>query len=87
MQLFSNSSYDVGVPDKLECDLILVCDALPLKRKLPCKSIVLTFLIFLLKFVFCRVRKIKDHDSDFSSKEFAVQAQEMFIEAHMSLAQ
>ncbi|XP_017572113.1 39S ribosomal protein L45, mitochondrial [Pygocentrus nattereri] len=33
------------------------------------------------------IRKIKDHDSEFSSKEFAVRAQEIFIEAHLALTQ
>ncbi|XP_072516520.1 large ribosomal subunit protein mL45 [Salminus brasiliensis] len=33
------------------------------------------------------IRKIKDHDSEFSTKEFAVRAQEIFIEAHLALTQ
>uniref|UniRef100_A0A3Q3RBE6 Large ribosomal subunit protein mL45 n=1 Tax=Monopterus albus TaxID=43700 RepID=A0A3Q3RBE6_MONAL len=33
------------------------------------------------------IRKIKDHDSDFSTKAFAQQAQEIFVEAHNALAQ
>ncbi|XP_026874083.2 39S ribosomal protein L45, mitochondrial [Electrophorus electricus] len=33
------------------------------------------------------IRKIKEHDSEFSTKEFAVRAQEIFIEAHMALTQ
>lgn len=32
-----------------------------------------------------RIRKIKDHDSEFSTKDFAEQAQEIFIEAHNCL--
>ncbi|XP_007240208.3 39S ribosomal protein L45, mitochondrial [Astyanax mexicanus] len=32
-------------------------------------------------------RKIKDHDSEFSSKGFAVKAQEIFIEAHAALTE
>lgn len=34
-----------------------------------------------------RMRKIKDHDPEFSSKEFAVRAQEIFIQAHLALTQ
>ncbi|XP_076880796.1 large ribosomal subunit protein mL45 [Brachyhypopomus gauderio] len=33
------------------------------------------------------IRKIKEHDPEFSTKEFAVRAQEIFIEAHMALTQ
>lgn len=32
-----------------------------------------------------RIRKIKEHDSEFSSKVFAEKAQEIFIEAHNCL--
>lgn len=32
-----------------------------------------------------RIRKIKEHDSEFSTKDFAERAQEIFIEAHNSL--
>ncbi|XP_047433761.1 39S ribosomal protein L45, mitochondrial [Mugil cephalus] len=33
------------------------------------------------------IRKIKEHDATFSTKDFAVQAQEIFIEAHNALTQ
>ncbi|KAI7795014.1 39S ribosomal protein L45, mitochondrial [Triplophysa rosa] len=33
------------------------------------------------------IRKIKDHDPEFSTKEFPVRAQEIFIEAHAALTQ
>lgn len=34
-----------------------------------------------------RIRKIKEYDSQFTTKDFAVRAQEIFIEAHSCLAQ
>ncbi len=34
-----------------------------------------------------RIRKIKEHDSLFKTKDFAEQAQEIFIEAHGALSQ
>lgn len=37
--------------------------------------------------IFFRIRKIKEHDSLFSTKTFAEQAQEIFIEAHRALTQ
>lgn len=42
----------------------------------------LTFLTCLL-----RIRKIKEHDSEFSTKNFAERAQEIFTEAHAALTQ
>lgn len=36
-------------------------------------------------FIPLRIRKIKDYDPDFTSKDFAVRAQEIFIEAHHAL--
>ncbi|KAK3533515.1 hypothetical protein QTP70_023330 [Hemibagrus guttatus] len=33
------------------------------------------------------IRKIKDHDPEFSTKEFAMRAQEIFIQAHLALTQ
>lgn len=33
------------------------------------------------------IRKIKEYDSDFSTKTFAERAQEIFIEAHNALTQ
>lgn len=34
-----------------------------------------------------RIRKIKEYDTNFSTKDFAVQAQEIFVEAHNALTQ
>lgn len=41
--------------------------------------------ILLWHFISVRIRKIKDYDSDFTSKDFAIRAQEIFIEAHHAL--
>lgn len=38
-------------------------------------------------FVSSRIRKIKEHDSHFTTRDFAERAQEIFIEAHNCLAQ
>lgn len=56
------------------------CAELHKKKKKSC-----TDLKWLLLRCF-RIRKIKEYDSEFSSKTFAEQAQEIFIEAHNALA-
>lgn len=43
--------------------------------------------VFVFNVVSNRIRKIKEHDSEFKTKDFAERAQEIFIEAHNSLAQ